>query len=263
MAFGVSDDILSVFVPISMYWLYSGLYWSLDRLGVSDKYRLHPKEDEDTKNLASKGAVLKSVLLQQAGQVAVQLAIIHFDNGPTPKQPSLPVAALQFIVAMVVMDTYQYFVHRYMHTNKFLYKHVHSQHHTIVVPYAFGALYSNPIEGFFMDTVSATLGFLVSGMTPRTAIFFFSLANLKTVDDHCSMWLPWNPLHLIFGNNTAFHGIHHQLYGQKYNFSQPFFFHWDKVFGTYMSYTLEERKGGGLDARPIKHAIVAQGDKSD
>jgi sphinganine C4-monooxygenase len=172
------------------------------------------------------------------------------------------VVALQFIVAMVVMDTYQYFVHRYMHTNKFLYKHIHSQHHTIVVPYAFGALYSNPLEGFFMDTASATLGFLVSGMTPRTAIFFFSLANLKTVDDHCSMWLPGNPLHLVLANNTAFHGIHHQLYGQKYNFSQSFFVHWDKLFGTYMSYTLEERKGGGLDARPVKHRVAAHG-KSD
>ena len=183
---------------------------------------------------------------------------MQFDTGPARKQPSLPVAALQFIVAMVVMDTYQYFVHRYMHTNKFLYKHVHSQHHTIVVPYAFGALYSNPLEGFFMDTASATLGFVASGMTPRTAIFFFSLANLKTVDDHCSMWLPGNPLHLVFGNNTAFHGIHHQLYGNKYNFSQPFFVHWDKIFGTYMPYTVEDRKGGGLEVRPLKNAVAAQ-----
>jgi sphinganine C4-monooxygenase len=76
MALGVSDDILSIFVPLAVYWLYSALYMALDGLGVSSNYRLHPKEDEDTKNLASKRAVLKSVLLQQAGQVAVQLAII-------------------------------------------------------------------------------------------------------------------------------------------------------------------------------------------
>jgi sphinganine C4-monooxygenase len=75
MEFAVSDELLGTFVPIAVYWLYSGMYILLDRMEM-ENYRLHPKEDEDTKNLASKRAVLKSVLLQQAGQVAVQLAII-------------------------------------------------------------------------------------------------------------------------------------------------------------------------------------------
>jgi sphinganine C4-monooxygenase len=43
------------------------------------------------------------------------------------------------------------------------------------------------------------------------------------VDDHCGLWLPGNILQALFGNNSAYHDIHHQLYGNKYNFSQPFF----------------------------------------
>ncbi|PWZ17926.1 Sphinganine C4-monooxygenase 2 [Zea mays] len=254
MAFAVSDELLGTFVPIAVYWLYSGLYVVLDGLGMDD-YRLHPK-GEEARNIVSRWTVVRGVLVQQAFQIAVSLLlftqVLCDDNGTVRKQPPALVMALQFIIAMFVMDTWQYFMHRYMHINRFLYKHVHSKHHTLVVPYAFGALYNHPLEGLILDTVGGALSFLISGMTPRTGIFFFSFATIKTVDDHCGLWLPGNILHVFFSNNSAYHDIHHQLYGNKYNFSQPFFVMWDKILGTYMPYTLETRKGGGFEARPVK-----------
>ncbi|KAJ0965113.1 hypothetical protein J5N97_026251 [Dioscorea zingiberensis] len=255
MAFMVSDELLGTFVPIVVYWAYSGLYVVLDGKAM-DNYRLHTRAEEDVKNIVSKATVVKGVLIQQAFQIVVSLslfAIISDDSSQTVKpQPCLLVMVMQFMVAMVVMDTWQYFIHRYMHLNKFLYKHVHSKHHTLVVPYAFGALYNHPLEGLLLDTVGGALSFLVSGMTPRTGIFFFSFATIKTVDDHCGLWLPGNILHVFFSNNSAYHDVHHQLYGSKYNFSQPFFVMWDKILGTYMPYSLETRKEGGFEARPIK-----------
>lgn len=153
---------------------------------------------------------------------------------------------------MIVLDTWQYFMHRYMHHNKFLYKHIHSQHHRLVVPYAFGALYNHPVEGLLLDTIGGALSFLLSGMSPRASIFFFSFATIKTVDDHCGLWLPGNLFHVFFSNNTAYHDVHHQLYGSKYNFSQPFFVMWDRILGTHMPYSLEKRAGGGFEVRPKK-----------
>lgn len=164
-------------------------------------------------------------------------------------QPSLPIQLLQFAIAMLVMDTWQYFVHRYMHQNKFLYRNIHSQHHKLVVPYAIGALYNHPLEGLLLDTFGGALSFLVSGMTARTAVFFFCFAVIKTVDDHCGLWLPGNIFHLLFQNNTAYHDIHHQLQGTKFNYSQPFFPLWDKLLGTYVPYTLVKRPQGGYEAR--------------
>ncbi|CAN6239439.1 unnamed protein product, partial [Urochloa humidicola] len=251
----VSDELLGTFVPIAVYWLYSGLYVALDGVGRLDGYRLHTREEAATKNVVSKAAVVRGVLVQQAFQVAVSLtlfAVIGDESGTEQKQPPALVIVLQFIAAMVVMDTWQYFMHRYMHINKFLYKHIHSKHHTLVVPYSFGALYNHPVEGLILDTIGGALTFLVSGMTPRTSIFFFSFATIKTVDDHCGLWLPGNILQALFSNNSAYHDIHHQLYGNKYNFSQPFFVMWDKILGTYMPYSIEQRKGGGVESRPAK-----------
>lgn len=165
---------------------------------------------------------------------------------------SLLVLARQFVTAMIILDTWQYFMHRYMHYNKFLYKHIHSQHHRLIVPYAYGALYNHPVEGLILDTIGGALSFLISGMSPRTSIFFFSFATIKTVDDHCGLWLPGNLFHMVFKNNSAYHDIHHQLHGTKYNFSQPFFVMWDRILGTYMPYSLEKREDGGLEARPTK-----------
>jgi sphinganine C4-monooxygenase len=172
-------------------------------------------------------------------------------------QPSLLKQIWQIMVAMLVMDTWQYFVHRYMHINKFLYRNLHSRHHQLVVPYAYGALYNHPVEGLIMDTVGGVLSFLFSGMTPRTSIFFFSFATIKTVDDHCGLCLPWNPFHWVFYNNSAYHDVHHQLHGTKFNFSQPFFIVWDKWLGTYMPFSLEKRPEGGYIARPVKKAAKA------
>ncbi|XP_077250012.1 sphinganine C4-monooxygenase 1-like [Tasmannia lanceolata] len=249
----VSDEFLGTFVPILVYWVYSGIYILL---GSFENYRLHSKKDEDVKNLVTKKTVLKGVLLQQTIQAAVAILLftVTSDDSETSMnlQPSYLVLARQFLVAMLVLDTWQYFMHRFMHHNKFLYRHIHSQHHRLIVPYAFGALYNHPLEGLLLDTIGGALSFLVSGMSPRASIFFFSFATIKTVDDHCGLWLPGNLFHVLFRNNTAYHDIHHQLYGNKYNFSQPFFVTWDKILGTHMPYSLEKRIDGGFEARPAK-----------
>ncbi|CAN0923664.1 Sphinganine C4-monooxygenase 2 [Linum grandiflorum] len=251
----ISDELLGTFVPILVYWGYSGIYCLLG--WWFEDHRLHTKQDEDEKNLVSKLTVVRGVLCQQVVQALVAtllFAVVGSDDvqATTDQQNSLTVLAVQLITAMVVLDTWQYFMHRYMHQNKFLYKHIHSQHHRLVVPYAYGALYNHPVEGLLLDTIGGALSFLLSGMSPRASIFFFSFATLKTVDDHCGLWLPGNPFHLFFKNNTAYHDIHHQLYGTKYNFSQPFFVTWDRILGTYMPYSLEKRRGGGFEARPAK-----------
>lgn len=253
MAIELSNEVLSTFVPIVIYWVLSGIYELLAY--YMEGSRLHPKSEENEKNIPSRGQVLKSVLLQQLGQIIVVFSILKFisdDNGTPKPEPSILQIAYRFLIAMVVLDSWQYFGHRYMHINKFLYKHMHSKHHTLLVPYAYGALYGHPIEGLILDTIGGSLAFLLSGMSPRTSIYFFSFVTIKAVDVHCSLWLPWNPLQFLFGNNCAFHEVHHQLRGSKFNYAQPLFISWDKICGTHMPYDIVERVGGGYEVRPVK-----------
>jgi sphinganine C4-monooxygenase len=108
----------------------------------------------------------------------------------------------------------------------------HSRHHRLYVPYAFGALYNHPFEGFLLDTVGAGVALKLARMNVRQSIFFFTFSTIKTVDDHCGYALPWDPLQHITSNNAGYHDIHHQSWGIKTNFSQPFFTFWDRLLGT-------------------------------
>jgi sphinganine C4-monooxygenase len=119
--------------------------------------------------------------------------------------------------------------------NKWLYRTFHSWHHRLYVPYAFGALYNHPFEGFLLDTLGTIIARYLAGMSTRQDILLFTFATLKTVDDHCGYSLPFDPLQLLFSNNAEYHDIHHQAIGIKKNFAQPFFIHWDTIMGTKMT----------------------------
>ncbi|GFF78501.1 sphingolipid C4-hydroxylase SUR2 [Aspergillus udagawae] len=142
------------------------------------------------------------------------------------------IPAVQFTVGVFIVDTWQYFLHRAMHLNRWLYVTFHSRHHRLYVPYAFGALYNHPVEGFLLDTAGAGIAFLATRMTNRQSMWFFTCSTIKTVDDHCGYAFPWDPLQHFTHNNAAYHDIHHQSWGIKTNFSQPFFTFWDRLFNT-------------------------------
>ncbi|KAI9721241.1 MAG: hypothetical protein M1812_002402 [Candelaria pacifica] len=161
------------------------------------------------------------------------------------------VPAMQFLLAIVVVDTWQYFLHRAMHMNKWLYNTFHSRHHRLYVPYAFGALYNHPFEGFLLDTLGASVAFKLAGLSTRQGMWFFTGSTFKTVDDHCGYALPWDPLQLITSNNAGYHDVHHQTWGVKTNFSQPFFTFWDRLLGTAWT-------GGDVSARYEKARLTAQ-----
>jgi sphinganine C4-monooxygenase len=147
------------------------------------------------------------------------------------------------------MDGWQYMIHRSAHQFTWLYRNIHSWHHRLYVPYAFGALYNHPLEGFFLDTLGGGVAHELAGLTTREAIFFFVLSTLKTVDDHCGFAFPWDPFQHLFGNNADYHDIHRmssaplslrrailtplpssdQVAGLKKNYSQPWFISWEYV----------------------------------
>ena len=83
-----------------------------------------------------------------------------------------------------------------------------------------------------MDTLGAGLAYLITGLTLRQSLWFFTGCTIKTVLDHSGYEFPWDPLQLVFSNNAAYHDIHHQSWGIKTNFSQPFFIFWDRLGGT-------------------------------
>ncbi|KAI0080173.1 sphingosine hydroxylase [Panus rudis PR-1116 ss-1] len=279
------DHLLALAVPVVAYWVYSLFFHILDMSDWKwlEKYRIHESAEVKSRNLVTRGQVVKAVIYQQIAQTLLGMWWIEaHDSGELVDHagvmanmaPSLyallstvlgqgsatrifekhghdilyavywwGIPTIKFFFGMFIIDTWQYFLHRAMHMNTYLYKKLHSVHHRLYVPYAFGALYNHPIEGFMLDTLGTGVAEAVCGMTTREAMLLFLVSTLKTVDDHCGYSLPFDPLQLLSGNNADYHDIHHQVIGIKSNFSQPFFIHWDVILGTRMTrQDIEERR---------------------
>lgn len=261
---GIPDGILALAAPIIAYWVYGTFFHILDVYELAEKFRIHPSEEEQLRNKASLLSVIQDVIFQQIIQTIVGLVVYKLDPTPmtghelytmwTIKHKYLPSFVPNFVVyygymygwsllrifiAFGIIDTWQFWLHRLMHVNKTLYRRFHSRHHRLYVPYAFGALYNDPVEGFLLDTLGTGIASLVTQLSHRESIFLYTFATMKTVDDHCGYKLPYDLFQIVFPNNSIYHDIHHQQWGIKHNFSQPFFTIWDKFFNTQYKFVEE------------------------
>lgn len=167
-------------LPSVFYWLVAGYFDVLDRcqFPATEKYRIRSKAELEKKNSVNKQQVVQRVLLQQAIQLVIAFAMTLSDPQFCEIRPwnGWIHEALQFCLAMLVMDTWQYAIHRLMHEVKFLYNTIHSTHHRLLVCYAYGALYNHPLEAFMLDSLGGVLCMYSTRIscTGGTAFFVFA-----------------------------------------------------------------------------------------
>ncbi|KAI4115983.1 MAG: hypothetical protein LQ345_003522 [Seirophora villosa] len=154
-----------------------------------------------------------------------------FDFALATFSTNILVPALQYLVALIVVDTWIYFTHRLCHVNRTLYRLVHAQHHRLYVSYAYGAVYAHWLETLFLDILSFVLAGEIARLSPRQSMLFASAATVKTISDHAGYVFPWDPLRFLNPNGARFHDLHHQTWGLKHNFSTYTVF-WDNLLGT-------------------------------
>ena len=110
-----------------------------------------------------------------------------------------------------------YWIHRYMHENKWLYKHVHKEHHLETVP--------SPSDAYILTLTESTF-LLMTYMLPL--ILGFNITKRGTIvvqTSHLIMSI------LVHGGlpNINHHMIHHSHFNTNYSGIYPL---WDNVFGT-------------------------------
>ncbi len=245
-------------VPVFAYWSYATLLHFGPKVFPSffARHRIDTSQPKRPPNRVTFGQVLHTVMLQHAMQmvVAIGILVLTRDAATAAVWESKEVICIKVTLALFILDTWQYWWHRWMHTNRWLYRHIHSVHHRLTNNFSFGALYNHPLEGILMDMVGSGLAGMICVMPPTTACMFYTLATLKTVDDHCGYIWPW--MSLIFSNNAAYHDVHHWGKGIKYNYSQPCFTFWDDFCGT--------RWLGSLDqSRDLNKAPSSEDSDSD
>jgi len=214
-----------ILTPVLWYWVLGTAFWLCDYFHLFPGYKVKVDERIQGRNLVSTKRVLCTVAFQQTCQCTLAFLGLEFDMEPL----SFFQASWRILVGFFLVDTYQYWMHRWIHVNRFLYRHIHRVHHELQHPYALGALYNHPVEGILMDIVGTGLAMLLLGMCAATQLAFACLLTTKTVCDHSGYRLPFDR---ICQNTSAYHFVHHKITGMRLNLEQPWLVVWDKWMQT-------------------------------
>jgi sterol desaturase/sphingolipid hydroxylase (fatty acid hydroxylase superfamily) len=216
---------LLCFVPFLCYWGFCGILELLPKKLVKDSH-VNLNTVEPKKVFID---VLYVTLLATLGN----FVLYYFNILNTEK-----FRIFYIFLGIWWIDTVEYFVHFVIHRIPTLYKTIHKEHHRLHIPYHYGALYNSSYEAGITGNI-LTIGFILFGFSFYEFIFVTSLANIATILDHIDLKeyidinsTSWLSVILKYINKNDFHYLHHSKYFQ-YNFQQPFFTYYDRLFGTY------------------------------
>jgi sterol desaturase/sphingolipid hydroxylase (fatty acid hydroxylase superfamily) len=158
---------------------------------------------------------------------------------------------LQFILVLVMISFVRYWVHRFQHSNEFLWK-LHSYHHQVQDLQGTNTLVSHPID-FALRNVVVYLVLGIIGFDPFVILVAVPLSNVSGTFSHCGAGLRAGLLNYVLVTPEV-HRWHHSAQtpeGHKYscNYGVEFSF-WDIVFGTFY---LPQRDGETLQPERIGH----------
>ena len=142
---------------------------------------------------------------------------------------SLLVILFQVLFAFIIDDLYFYFMHRWMHENKFILRKIHSIHHRATTPFPLEYLYGHPFE-WIMGMFGVVFGFglilLVMPINIYAFWLFGALRNLHEIHIHSDLKLPFISK-IPFISETKHHDDHHAKLTGNYSST----FTWmDRIF---------------------------------
>ena len=130
----------------------------------------------------------------------------------------IPYFFFSIVMILVFHEIYHYSYHRLMHTNAWLYRHVHRTHHRFPNPTVFTSYAFHPIEALLhpLAFVLAPLILPVHFLVPIIALLISEFFNVM---GHAGYeWMPqkWaNKGLLRFLNKSTFHNYHHSHGGRQ------------------------------------------------
>ena len=158
---------------------------------------------------------------------------------------------LQFPLVLLLVSFVRYWIHRFQHSNEFLWK-LHSYHHQVRDLQATNTYVSHPID-FALRNVVVYLVLGVVGFHPLVLLVAVPLSNISGTFSHCGADLKAGLLSYVLVTPEV-HRWHHTAQvpdGYKYscNYGVEFSF-WDILFGTFY---LPQREGETLQPERIGH----------
>ena len=165
----------------------------------------------------------------------VPMTYFLFDPRAAPSAgrdlPTIAQAFWQLCGLFLIEDGCAYWLHYVEHEWKYLYRHSHKWHHSVLTPTAFHFIYMHPLE-YVLGAVCG--GIATMAVVPHFSVLlvFAVLRIWQGVCEHGGYAFPWSPwCFLPFVSDAEWHDAHHSLNRGK-NLGEVFMI-WDYIAGTH------------------------------
>lgn len=211
------------------------LLWLLHVTRIADRWKIQ-RERSPSRELVLRTlrSLAVSHVLVQPLQLYLLYPIFLWSGMALSRESLASVSWLSLVAffagALAINETGFYWSHRLLHSNAWLYRKVHAQHHMYGAPIGLSAEYAHWFEALISNGLPTIGGALLLG--PHVAVFWLWLACriVLTVENHSGYAWPFSPLHMLPGTSHALaHDYHHShnrgMYGATFGL-------WDWLCGT-------------------------------
>ncbi|XP_047325027.1 methylsterol monooxygenase 1-1-like [Impatiens glandulifera] len=155
--------------------------------------------------------------------------------------PSIGEVVGQLVVYFAIEDYTSYWVHRFLHCNKWVYEKIHRIHHEYNAPFVFVALYAHWAEILILGFPSL-LGPAIAPGHIITFWLWIALRQLEAIETHSGYEFPWSPAKYIpFYGGAEHHDYHHYVGGESYSNFSSVFTYCDYIYGTDKGYRYHKK----------------------
>jgi sterol desaturase/sphingolipid hydroxylase (fatty acid hydroxylase superfamily) len=147
--------------------------------------------------VCNQALVLATLLLLQSHVLPVAVPGLL-----APQLPSVLTLATHLLCSLAVAELAFFYSHRLMHTNEWLWTHVHTVHHSWPAPIALCCIYAHPIEFMMGNIPVVMLGPLLMG----SHLSVWVLWSVLAIADTCIAHSGW---HLPLQHSPEAHDYHH------------------------------------------------------
>jgi sterol desaturase/sphingolipid hydroxylase (fatty acid hydroxylase superfamily) len=181
--------------------------------------------------------------------------ILKHSNIHLGEIPPWYVWVIQLAFFLLLDDFLFYWMHRWLHENKWMLRKVHSVHHRIRNTCALDGNYFHWAE-FVMIGSLAMLGPIIVGCHLYVLYMWIIIRNIEAADGHAGYDFPWNPLRFLpLYDGPVYHDFHHARFKGNYAGALHYV---DRFFGTYIKEYLAYKQSSIYLKRHGKRIIPHQ-----
>ena len=223
-------------IVVLRYFLLSWLFYKVFHVWLRNKWESRKINQKAYSSGQFKKEMIRSNITAIIFGISGAFLLLLWQKGYTKLYVDIHVYSLwwlpvSLVIALLMQETYYYWLHRWMHIPK-VFRIVHKWHHDSYIASPWTAFSFHPLEGL-IQAIFLPLLLLFLPMNLYVLVIMLTIMSISSVINHLDIEIypKWFSKNIVTRSviGASHHSLHHKQY--KYNFGL-YFTWWDKLTKT-------------------------------